>query len=80
MVRGDVPVRDDRADAAVLRDAVRVLHARGPEKQPFSLRVIIRTLNRAADRIEAKARAREQGQDVPGATTRGGTSGCAEGR
>ena len=70
----------DREDAEVLRDAARVLRARGPEKQPFSLRVIVRTLDRAADKIEEKARAREQGQDVPDAATRGGTSGCAEGR
>lgn len=79
MVRGDVSVRDYE-DAEALRNAARVLRSRGPEKQPFSLRVIVRTLDRAADRIEAKARAREQGQDDPDATPGSGASGCAEGR
>lgn len=78
MVRGGVPVRDEE-DALALRNAARVLRARGPEKQPFSLRVIVRTLDRAATRIEEKARAREQGQDVSDAASRRSAPGGVEG-
>jgi hypothetical protein len=40
------------SDAACLRDAARILHTRARRKT-FALRVIIRVLQRAADRIEA---------------------------
>lgn len=45
-------------DAYVLRQAVQVLHRRGPTPMPFSLRVIIRVLERTADRIEVLDRDR----------------------
>jgi hypothetical protein len=44
-------MRDDKADAACLRDAARVLHTRA-RKRTFMLQVIIRVLQRTADRIE----------------------------
>jgi hypothetical protein len=44
-------MRDDKADAACLRDAARVLHTRA-RKRTFALRVIIRVLELRADRIE----------------------------
>jgi hypothetical protein len=40
------------ADATCLREAARILQARA-RKQTFALRVIIRVLQRTADRIEA---------------------------
>ena len=46
-------MRDDAADARALREASLVLAARA-RRQTFVLRVIIRCLQRAADRIEAR--------------------------
>ena len=43
--------RRRKTDAECLRGAARVLHARA-RKQTFMLRVIIRVLQRSADRIE----------------------------
>jgi hypothetical protein len=48
-------VRNDKTDAACLRDAARVLHTRA-RKRTFALRVIIRVLQRTADRIEHSGR------------------------
>ena len=44
-------MRNDKTDADCLRDAAWVLHTRA-RRQTFSLRVIIRVLQRTADRIE----------------------------
>ena len=44
-------MRNDKTDAACLRDAAWVLHTRA-EKKTFALRVIIRVLQLRADRIE----------------------------
>jgi hypothetical protein len=44
-------MRDDKTDAACLRDAAWVLHTRAKRKT-FALRVIIRVLQLRADRIE----------------------------
>lgn len=46
-------MRDDAADARTLRDAAWVLQTRA-RRQTFMLRVIIRCLQRAAGRIEAR--------------------------
>ena len=62
--------RDDNVDAMYLRMAARVLRER-TDKQTFALRVVTRTLDRAADRIVAKARARELGKDQASASRRG---------
>lgn len=45
------PLRDSQADARVLREASRVLLFRA-RQLTFSLRVVIRVLERSADRIE----------------------------
>jgi hypothetical protein len=45
-------MRDDAADAACLRRAAWILHKRARQPQTFVLRVIIRVLQRTADRIE----------------------------
>lgn len=79
MVQGEILMRDEKADAAALRNAARVLRERA-DKQTFALRVVVRTLDRAATMIEEKARARVQDQADPDTTPSRGTSGCVEGR
>lgn len=56
----------DQADATCLRLAARILLARGPRKTPFTLRVVVRVLQRVADRIETPgaAAARKIGHPV----------------
>jgi hypothetical protein len=44
-------MRNDKTDAACLRDAAWILHTRAM-RRTFTLRVIIRVLQRTADRIE----------------------------
>jgi hypothetical protein len=44
-------MRNDKTDAACLRDAAWILHTRAT-RVTFTLRVIIRVLQRTADRIE----------------------------
>ena len=44
-------MRNDKTDAACLRDAAWILRKRA-SRQTFALRVIIRVLERTADRIE----------------------------
>jgi hypothetical protein len=48
-------MRNDKTDAACLRDAAWVLHTRA-RKRTFLLRVIIRVLELRADRIERSGR------------------------
>ena len=48
-------MRNDKTDAACLRDAAWVLHTRAM-RHTFMLRVVIRVLERAADRIEHSGR------------------------
>ena len=48
-------MRNDETDAACLRDAAWILHTRAT-RRTFALRVIIRVLERTADRIEHSGR------------------------
>jgi hypothetical protein len=55
-------MRNDKTDAACLRDAAWVLHTRARRKT-FALRVIIRVLQRTADRIEHETPTRGNARD-----------------